>query len=95
MTAQTVHFEMALSIVFKITAAAHRVLSAVSLKGLALHNAHASSVGTATLNKAGATPETEMIRSVPNHDLPSEQGTDHFDICIVVILDLAKDLMYP
>lgn len=47
------------------------------------------------MTEAGATFETEEIRSMHKHNLPSEQGMDLVDILTVIIEDSVKVLAHP
>lgn len=46
------------------------------------------------MSEARATCESEAVRTVPNHDLPCEQGTDLVVFQTVVIMDSAKHFSY-
>lgn len=86
---------MVLSEVFGNSTTALWNLPDVPVKLFALDNGIVHQVGTAIVSEAAAPFETKEVRTPPNHDLPSQQGTALVVFQTVVIVDEVKDFAYP
>lgn len=86
---------MVLGKTFGNSVTVREILSGVPLKLLALQNGHAHQMGTATGSETGVPSKMEVVRTLPNHDIPREQGTELVVVRTVVIADSVKNLAYP
>lgn len=86
-------FGMILRKAFVKRAIACGILPVVPVMLYPLHNCHKRQVGTARLSKACAPSETEAVRTLQNHNLPREQGTD-LVVQTVIFEDSVKDPAY-
>lgn len=78
---------------FGSTTVARRVQLGVPMKLFALHDRLDVRAGTATVSEAGATSDTEAVRSVQNQDLPHKKVLYLVLICNVATADSAKGLV--
>lgn len=94
MTKRISHLEMVFRQEFGDTAAALRVLPGVPVKQFTLQRGHVALVDTVTVRGAGATSETEEIRSMKDFYLLCEQGTNLVVIRTVILSYSVKNLAF-
>lgn len=88
-------FEIVLGEVFGTIVTAIGILPGVHVRLLTLQDRHAHQTHTSRKSEAGAPSEMELVRTVHNHVLPPEPGTDILVARTMVIADSVKNFAYP